>query len=152
MCILAMKGEVIFPNPVVVLLKFPIMKQTHPAILCPSVDNWTRIFALSLPTLSSYSSHLPWPEAKSLNLPPGRLAGWCCSSAQPALPCKLLGQSWEFPMCSLLLVAVHGTVILFGSMGRKRCKSRRKVMLDDVLFSGVTATPDQSMSSGNKLI
>lgn len=76
--------------------------------------------------LSNCSSHLPWPEAKSLNLPPGRLAGRCCCSAQPALPCQLLGQSQEFLICCLLLVAVHGTVILFGSMARKRCKSRRE--------------------------
>lgn len=128
-----MKGEVIFPNAIV-LLKFPIMKQTHLAILCPSVDNWTRIFALSLPTyltvqviyLGLRQKVSTFPSGKSLNLPPGRLAGRCCCSAQPALPCQLLGQSQEFLICCLLLVAVRGTVILFGSMARKRCKSRRE--------------------------
>lgn len=108
-----MKGEVIFPNPIV-LLKFPITKQTHLAILCPSVDNWTRIFALSLPTyLTVQVIYLGLRQKVSTSHP----AGWPGdASAQHSLPCPAssLGNPrnfWSAVFCSWLFVGLSFCLI-----------------------------------------
>lgn len=59
-----MKSKGLFAVPITTLLQFPMMIQTHSAILCSNVDNWTSICALSLPALSRCSSHVSWPQAK----------------------------------------------------------------------------------------
>lgn len=62
-----MKSEDLFAVPITSLLQFPVI-QTHSAILCSNVDNWTSICALSLPALSHCSSHVSWPQAKNRSL------------------------------------------------------------------------------------
>lgn len=120
-CILPMKGEVIFPNPIV-LLKFPIMKQTHLAILCPSVDNWTRIFALSLPTyLTVQVIYLGLRQKVSTS----HLGGWRGdAAAQHSLPCPAssLGNPrnfWSAVFCWWLFVGLSFCLVAWQGNGVK---------------------------------
>lgn len=131
-----MKGEGIFPNSVSTLLKFPMVIQTHPGLLHPNVDNWTRILTDCLPTLFIYSSYLTWPEAKCLSRSSWAVPGTVedvllLSTASPGLltPWAILG-------IYAVLSSVHGIFILFGNMGRKhrQCKRRREAILDDVSY------------------